>query len=141
MRVAMMLAVVSSQKTVRKKVAMSIFLTLAVVRERPSAVAVTRHRRLMWPVMIIPASEVRPMIPKPPIWISAIITACPVPLQWELVSTTASPVIDTAEVAVKNEVSREVEWCDADANGRDKSTDPTAIVARNPMATSLAGCR
>jgi hypothetical protein len=66
-------------------------------------------------------------------------TACPNPLQWVPVSTTAKPVTDTADVAVNRASSNEVDWPDAVAAGNNNSTVPNAMVATKPVTTVRAG--
>ena len=44
----------------------------------------------------------RIMMPRPPIWMSIMMTNHPQPVKWTAVSTTMRPVTQTAEVAVKS---------------------------------------
>ncbi len=83
----------------------------------------------------ITSSDATVMKPSPPIWMSARMTPWPKPLQWVPVSTTASPVTHTAEVAVKNASRVEVERPDAVENGSARSAAPTVMTVTNPVTT------
>ena len=75
------------------------------------------------------------MKPRPPTWTSPTITACPKPLQWVPVSTTARPVTVTAEVAVNAAASGEVGAPGWVAHGSISSSVPVEMTIRNPDTT------
>ena len=86
--------------------------------------------------MIVPA-----MNPSPPACIAIRITTRPNWLQWVPVSTTTSPQVATAEVAVKSASQIGVTVPSAEANGRVKSTAATSVMARNPITSVYCGER
>lgn len=55
-------------------------------------------------------------------------------------STTVSPVTQTAEVAVKIASTKEVNWPSLFAHGLASNKPPTRIAPKNPNATTWAGC-
>ncbi len=80
------------------------------------------------------------MIPSPPTWISSSITTWPNGDQYVPVSTTARPVTQTHEVAVKSAVRNGALLSPALANGSTSSAVPIAITVANEYAMSRSGC-
>lgn len=88
-----------------------------------------------------PTSAAKSMMPKPPSWISARITTLPKGLQKTAVSTTTSPVTQTAEVAVNRASIGGVQVPSLDEIGSMSSSVPAMITAPNPAAMTWAGAR
>lgn len=80
------------------------------------------------------------MIPKPPTWIRARIAPSPKSLQYVPVSTTVSPVTQTADVDVKRAVTKSADVSASEASGRASSTAPITTTAAKAMTTVRAGC-
>lgn len=78
--------------------------------------------------------------PRPPTCINSIMTTLPKRVQWVPVSTTASPVTQTAEVAVKSALTKPTLAPSTDEIGRLSSNAPMKITAANPKTNTCAGC-
>ena len=85
------------------------------------------------------AAETR--MPRPPSWVITRIRSWPRNVQCVAVSTDASPVVVTADAAVKNASTGVVVRPGADMPGRSSSTVPAAIAPVKPITTTCAGCR
>ncbi len=88
-----------------------------------------------------PSSVAKAMIPNPPTWISARMTAWPNPVQYTGVSTMISPVTHTADVAVNRASTMLAPPGPVRAIGSSSSSVPTATATANPATTYCAGCR
>ena len=78
-------------------------------------------------------------IPKPPICMSAATIACPIAVKLSAVSTTTSPVTQTALVDVNNAFKKDKCTPFFKENGIINSTAPTRITALKPSAMILLG--
>lgn len=87
----------------------------------------------------MPDSDASDMMPKPPSWMSARMTHWPKCVQYEPVSSTMSPVSDTAEVAVKNAGRNGVQCGTCAEMGNMSNSVPVKMRAINPTAVSRAG--
>ena len=74
------------------------------------------------------------MTPRPPIWISTMMTVFPNADQYVAVSCSTSPVTQEAETAVNSVVISGARVPSAVAIGRLKSSVPSPIRIRNPRA-------
>lgn len=73
---------------------------------------------------------VRVMMPRPPTWMSPRMATSPKALQWLGVSTTASPVMQSADMAVKAATQKPAGSPDSVAAGDMSSSVPTAHPTR-----------
>ena len=80
-------------------------------------------------------------MPSPPSWVITMIISWPRNVQCVAVSTDASPVVVTADAAVKNASTGVVVRPGAVMPGRSSSTVPAAIAPAKPITTTCAGCR
>ena len=98
-----------------------------------------RSRRLMRR----PAAKASPMpmevMPKPPIWISTAITACPTGVKVSAVSTVSRPVTQTALVAENRASTGCTVMPGRMENGMSNKSVPSKMVEANPRAINLAG--
>ena len=92
---------------------------------------------------LLPAAMISPTpteaIPKPPICMSAATIACPIAVKLSAVSTTTSPVTQTALVDVNNAFKKDKCTPFFKENGIINSTAPTRITALKPSAMILLG--
>ena len=80
------------------------------------------------------------MMLSPPTWMRARTTAWPKVDRSEAVSTTMSPVTQTALVAVKTASESRSGSGPAEALGKARRIVPTPMNTRNEISTSRAGC-
>ena len=105
-----------------------------------SAAAVMRDRRDILRMTARPITEANVMMPKPPTWIRARMMTWPNGVQYVAVSTTVSPVTQTADVAVKAAIRNGVPPGPGVEIGIMSSTVPTRMAPANPATTTCAGC-
>ena len=105
-----------------------------------SAAADSRERRPSRRAMSTPSRVPKDMTPNPPIWIRAMITTLPKPLQYTGVSTVISPVTQTDDVDVNRASRKGAPSGPFRETGSMSSTVPTATAAANPSTITWAGC-
>ena len=92
---------------------------------------------------LLPAAIISPTpteaIPRPPICINIAMTICPIAVKLSAVSTTTSPVTQTALVDVNNAFKKDKCTPFFKENGIINSTAPTRITALKPSAMILLG--
>ena len=103
-----------------------------------------RWRRPMRRFIIIAASAMTVITPRPPIWMPARSTQRPKTDQWVAVSTTTRPVTQTALVAVNSAVSGSVHVPARLEAGSISSRVTSAMIAAKPSAMTpcalIGGC-
>ena len=87
-----------------------------------------------------PIRAAKIMMPSPPSWMSSMMTTCPNGLQNVGVSTTVSPVTQTAEVAVNSASTNDGDSPAAVEIGSISSAVPTSTAEPKPTTTACSGC-
>ena len=87
----------------------------------------------------MPDNDTKLMMPRPPSWMSTMMTAWPKGVQYVPVSSNTSPVRETAKVAVKSAGRNGVHCGTLAEIGSIKSTVPTRMSRIKPAAVSRAG--
>ena len=110
---------------------------------RFSTFSASRTRERPFRLMRRPVTSASPMpmdaTPRPPIWISTAMTSWPNRLKVSPVSTTTSPVTQTALVEVKSAFSGVICTPGCTENGSMSSAAPQRISTAKPMAMIRAG--
>ena len=117
--------------------------TRRTMPSRLSTFSASRTRERPFKLMRRPATNASPMpmdaTPRPPICIKIAMTACPNRLNVSPVSTTTSPVTQTALVAVNSASSGPTCAPGCTANGSISSAAPSKISSAKPTAMMRAG--
>ncbi len=104
-----------------------------------SAAAVSRPATLILRASSRPIIPAEIMIPNPPIWISSMMTTWPNPVQCVAVSTTVSPVTQTADVAVNSASKKFVTDPERDEIGSMSNPVPSSVATAKAATTLRAG--
>lgn len=104
-----------------------------------SVAAASRDRSRIRREISMTSSVAIVMMPNPPTWMRQRITISPKVLQCAAVSTTTSPVTQTAEVDVNSASTSVAEPWPSRAQGSASSPVPTMITAAKPSTTIWAG--